>query len=138
MRWHDPVLTWDPSAWGMIDMVYLHSHQVWRPDLMLTNHNIDSTINFASKDQTLVRVHAAQATHSDLKLFNVEWSPYINFKVNHDFDLTSYPIDTQNVKIRIESWMSLQNKGGIKLAKLSEASSLFKTNIIDNSKLDDR
>jgi len=34
--------------------------------------------------------------------------------------------------------MSLQNKGGVKLAKLSEASSKFEKDIIDNSLPDDR
>lgn len=89
---------------------------------MLTNHTVASTINFSSKDQQLVRVYANNAPHSDLQLFNIEWSPYIKLDVHHDFDLTTYPIDTQEIKIRIDPWMSLQNRGGIRLAKLTEAS----------------
>jgi hypothetical protein len=75
MRWFDPVLTWDPAFWGSIDMVYLYSEQVWRPDLMITNHTVSNSINFASKDHQLVRVHATKSPHSDLQLFNIEWSP---------------------------------------------------------------
>ena len=60
---------------GLIDMVYLYSKQVWRPDLMLTNHTVSSSINFASKDDQLVRINATRSVHSDLQLFNIEWSP---------------------------------------------------------------
>ena len=119
MRWYDPVLTWDPAEWGLVDMVQVQSNQVWRPDLMLTNHSDAPSVDFASKDRQLVRVNAIRAAHSDLQLFNIEWSPQIKFMVHHEFDLSTYPVDIQTVNIRIESWMSLENKGGIKLVKFS-------------------
>lgn len=42
------------------------------------------------------------------------------------------------VKIRIDPWMSLQNRGGVKLVKLTEASSFLKEDIKDATKADDR
>jgi len=87
LRWMDQGLTWDSSEWGYIEVVYFNSNQVWKPDLMKTNHVNELTVDFPAKVQQLVRVWADRSFSSDLKRFNVEWTPYLKFEVHHQYNL---------------------------------------------------
>lgn len=83
LRWHDKGLTWDPNSWAGIDMVYLKSTDIWKPDLLITNQTNWENQNFGNVDNNLVRVWAERSSESDLGLFNVEWSPNLSFEVYH-------------------------------------------------------
>jgi hypothetical protein len=46
---------------------------------------------------------------NDLRIYHdgtVYWSRIGTIKVAHNFDLTKYPSDTQNVTIQVESWIN--------------------------------
>jgi len=81
LRWFDKNLTWNPNQWAGIDMVYLKPDLVWTADLLITNMTNWETTNFKNTDQNLVRVWADRALNSDIEIFNIEWSPQINFEV---------------------------------------------------------
>lgn len=75
LRWMDQSLTWDPAEWAGINMVYMSSKHVWKPDFMITNQNNASSINIGKYDDTMVRVWADRSSSSDLEQFNIEWAP---------------------------------------------------------------
>lgn len=87
-RWYDHRLTWDPSLWGGIELIYLSNHQIWLPDLTITNHTDrrDQDYNTA---EFLVRVSAVRSEKNDVleNIFNVEYSPVVSFEVAHPFDM---------------------------------------------------
>jgi len=109
MRWQAINLTWDPTDWAGIHMVYISPDQIWRPDLLFSNQTNFEFVNNTMNDLNLVRVWASNAKTSDLLPYNVEYSPYVKFEVHHEFDLNFYPVDTQVIDIRIDSWMTIQN-----------------------------
>jgi len=77
----------------------------------------------------MVRIWAVKSFSSDLREFNIEWSPAFIITINHEYDLTYYPVDTQDILIKIESWMSIEGRGQIQLMKFSEANSLYKNDV---------
>lgn len=135
LRWLDPDLTWNPAEWDDIDMIYLDVEQLWKPDLIITNMVNWETYNFAKTDSTLIRVYAERSLSSDLQLFNVEWDPVVTFETWHKFDMTNYPLDTQNVKVKVESWMSVKNIGYVELRQLKDATSKWPETMVFNERL---
>jgi len=77
----------------------------------------------------MVRVWAEKSPNSDLRIFNIEWTPSLTLKVVHEFDLTYYPLDIQTILVKIESWMSIEGHGQIQIMKYSQANSLFKNDV---------
>lgn len=69
LRWMDRNLTWNPSDWGDIDMIYVLPDKVWLPDLMITNQTNWETVNFTQikSSYQLIRVWANKAFSSDLQ-----------------------------------------------------------------------
>lgn len=98
---------------------------------MITNMNNQNSINVGKIDDTLVRIWADRASSNDVidNPQNIEWSPYIKFEVVHDFDLTSQPVDLQQIDIRIDSWMSLPSHGGVKIVKFKEANTQTESDV---------
>lgn len=97
--------------------------------MLFTNHVNDRTIDFPFTDNARLRVWSERASHSNLELFNVEWTPYVKIDAHHTFDLTEYPLDTQTIKIRIDSWMSQSERGRVALKKLKYANENVTTDI---------
>lgn len=71
----------------------------------------------------LCRIHAVRSPQSDIELYNVEYSPIINYVVYHSYDMLLFPVDTQNIVIAWESWMTVSTIGQIRLRSLKEAAS---------------
>lgn len=57
---------------------------IWKPDLKIYNEmSTDNKEYMFSDNSGLVRVWAEKSKMSDLKVFNMEWSPYYNLQVFH-------------------------------------------------------
>ena len=125
-HWMDPRLTWNPQEWAGIDLIYLESKDVWRPDTYITNQNNWENYNIAAIDNQLVRVWAARSNlnnkNTDDHTFNVDWSPMLTFDLIHKFKMETFPIDVQEIKMNLESWFTLEQMGGIEILNLNLAS----------------
>jgi len=117
----------------------MNSTEIWKPDLYIINQVNFETYNIAATDQQLVRVWADKSTINDIpkSKVNIDWSPFISYDVHHTFNMTHYPLDVQNIQIKLESWMSLPPLAGIRLYDLKDISSQW-TSIGYNEDLDDK
>jgi len=84
IRWHDWRLTWNPSDWAGINMIYLPISMIWKPDLKIYNEMSTDNKEFLFSDQSgLARIWAEKSAMSDIKPFNIDWSPHFNLQVFH-------------------------------------------------------
>ena len=92
--WHDERLIWNPEDYGGIKKIRVNSDPeagmyLWTPDISIYERdNQDSTYSLSQIE-------------SD---GNVYWSRLNNFRMNLNFDLNSYPFDTQYITMTLESW----------------------------------
>mmetsp|Transcript_19232 Transcript_19232/g.15786 ORF Transcript_19232/g.15786 Transcript_19232/m.15786 type:complete len:181 (+) Transcript_19232:237-779(+) len=121
-RWLDWRLTWEPSEWAGIDMMYLPLSKIWKPDIIILNEMKSENREYLNSENNIVRVWANKSPTSKLWLFNVEWSPMFNLEVYHQYSLTYYPMDKQNVIIDIYPWMTLDGWGINRMHLMSENS----------------
>jgi len=102
---------------------------IWMPDLSITNMTNWETVNFTHTvlGEYQVRIWADKSFFSDVvgKEFNIEYTPIITFQVYHEFFMNNYPIDKQEIKIRVDSWMSIENRGHVVPQKLRDAASTY-------------
>ena len=98
----DNRLTWNPQDWAGVDMIYMNSQDIWKPDLHIVNQVNWETQYITDIDKQLVRAWAERANINDITTkhkVNVEWVPVISFEVFHKFNLTNFPLDTQTIQI---------------------------------------
>ena len=117
LHWFEPRLTWIAQEWAGIDLVYMNSSELWKPDIYIINQVNWETYNIATNDNQLVRLWADRSNINDLTTHNVniDWSPKLSFELHHPFfDMQNFPLDDQWIDIILESWMSLPSLAKVK------------------------
>jgi len=102
LAWMDKRLTWNPQDWAGIELVYMNSQEIWKPDIHVVNQVNWENHNIGASDNQLVRVWADRANLNDITTthkVNVEWVPVITFDVFHKFYMDRFPLDEQIIQI---------------------------------------
>jgi hypothetical protein len=92
--WHDARLMWDPADYGHVEKIRVSTdpeadYFVWKPDVCIYERNSQEY------EYTL-----AQVTYDG----NVYWSSIGTFQISVNFQMNSFPFDTQEIRMTLESW----------------------------------
>ncbi|KAH9389978.1 D-arabinose 1-dehydrogenase (NAD(P)(+)) [Tyrophagus putrescentiae] len=91
-EWTDYKLKWDPEEYGGVSELYVPAEQIWLPDLVLYN-NADGNYEIVIMTKAIV--------HFDGR---VEWNPPSIYKSSCHIDITYFPFDYQECKMKFGSW----------------------------------
>ncbi|XP_036055379.1 neuronal acetylcholine receptor subunit alpha-2 [Onychomys torridus] len=91
-EWNDYKLRWDPAEFANITSLRVPSEMIWIPDIVLYN-NADG--EFAVTHMTKAHVFFTGAVH---------WVPPAIYKSSCSIDVTFFPFDQQNCKMKFGSW----------------------------------
>ncbi|XP_046555055.1 acetylcholine receptor subunit alpha-like [Haliotis rubra] len=95
ITWYDEWFVWNISDHANIEKIYLPLHQVWKPDLAVSNTVED--FRFLSDTEGLVSV---------TKTGFVSWSQTMRQITKCPMDMSKFPIDTQTCRLNIVQWVS--------------------------------
>ncbi|XP_062862781.1 neuronal acetylcholine receptor subunit alpha-2a [Trichomycterus rosablanca] len=91
-EWNDYKLQWEPSDYDNVTSIRVPSELIWVPDIVLYN-NADG--EFAVTHMTKAHLfHTGQ----------VRWVPPAIYKSSCSIDVTFFPFDQQNCKMKFGSW----------------------------------
>uniref|UniRef100_G3U3T3 Cholinergic receptor nicotinic alpha 2 subunit n=1 Tax=Loxodonta africana TaxID=9785 RepID=G3U3T3_LOXAF len=91
-EWSDYKLRWNPADFGNVTSLRVPSEMIWTPDIVLYNN----------ADGEFVVTHMTKA-----HLFStgtVHWVPPAIYKSSCSIDVTFFPFDQQNCKMKFGSW----------------------------------
>ncbi|XP_028908520.1 neuronal acetylcholine receptor subunit alpha-2 isoform X2 [Ornithorhynchus anatinus] len=91
-EWQDYKLRWDPSAFDNVTTLRVPADMIWIPDIVLYN-NADG--EFAVTHMTKAQLSASGT---------VRWAPPAIYKSSCSIDVTHFPFDQQNCKMKFGSW----------------------------------
>nr|XP_017193434.2 neuronal acetylcholine receptor subunit alpha-2 isoform X1 [Oryctolagus cuniculus] len=91
-EWSDYKLRWNPADFGNITSLRVPSEMIWIPDLVLYN-NADG--EFAVTHMTKAHLLFTGTVH---------WVPPAIYKSSCSIDVTFFPFDQQNCKMKFGSW----------------------------------
>lgn len=94
MKWKDEQLRWRPDEFGGIAEIRVHTEEIFKPDVTLTN-SVDPV--------NLIR----SSTHSDAMLSSegeIDWYPQLTMKTICPAELTEWPFDEQTCLFNFGSW----------------------------------
>ncbi|KAM4836941.1 neuronal acetylcholine receptor subunit alpha-2 [Thomomys bottae] len=91
-EWNDYKLRWNPADFGNITSLRVPSEMIWIPDIVLYN-NADG--EFAVTHMTKAHVSSTGTVH---------WAPPAIYKSSCSIDVTFFPFDQQNCKMKFGSW----------------------------------
>ncbi|XP_010621798.1 neuronal acetylcholine receptor subunit alpha-2 isoform X2 [Fukomys damarensis] len=91
-EWNDYKLRWNPADFGNITSLRVPSEMIWIPDIVLYN-NADG--EFAVTHMTKAHLFSSGAVH---------WVPPAIYKSSCSIDVTFFPFDQQNCKMKFGSW----------------------------------
>ncbi|XP_045687499.1 neuronal acetylcholine receptor subunit alpha-2 isoform X2 [Phyllostomus hastatus] len=91
-EWSDHKLRWNPSEFGNITSLRVPSEMIWIPDIVLYN-NADG--EFVVNHMTKALVFSTGTVH---------WVPPAIYKSSCSIDVTFFPFDQQNCKMKFGSW----------------------------------
>ncbi|XP_032186740.1 neuronal acetylcholine receptor subunit alpha-2 [Mustela erminea] len=91
-EWNDYKLHWNPADFGNITSLRVPSEMIWIPDIVLYN-NADG--EFAVTHMTKAHVFSTGTVH---------WVPPAIYKSSCSIDVTFFPFDQQNCKMKFGSW----------------------------------
>ncbi|XP_015785554.1 acetylcholine receptor subunit alpha-like [Tetranychus urticae] len=91
-KWYDYNLSWDPEAYGGVNLMNVPAENIWQPDLILFN-NADG--NFEPTLITKALVHYTG---------EVVWEPPALYKVTCQIDVEWFPFDVQSCLMKFGSW----------------------------------
>ncbi|XP_069786755.1 neuronal acetylcholine receptor subunit alpha-2-like [Narcine bancroftii] len=97
-EWFDYKLTWDPRDFDNITSIRVPSEMIWTPDIVLYN-NADG--EFAVTHMTKAHVFSAG---------RIQWVPPAIYKSSCSIDVTFFPFDQQNCKMKFGSWSHDKSK----------------------------
>ncbi|XP_032881979.1 neuronal acetylcholine receptor subunit alpha-2-like [Amblyraja radiata] len=97
-EWFDYKLTWDPGEFDNITSIRVPSEMIWIPDIVLYN-NADG--EFAVTHMTKAHLFSAG---------RVQWIPPAIYKSSCNIDVTFFPFDQQNCKMKFGSWTHDKSK----------------------------
>uniref|UniRef100_A0A8C0WQB5 Neuronal acetylcholine receptor subunit alpha-2 n=2 Tax=Castor canadensis TaxID=51338 RepID=A0A8C0WQB5_CASCN len=91
-EWNDYKLRWNPVDFGNITSLRVPSEMIWIPDIVLYN-NADG--EFAVTHMTKAHLFSTGTVH---------WVPPAIYKSSCSIDVTFFPFDQQNCKMKFGSW----------------------------------
>ncbi|XP_074203743.1 neuronal acetylcholine receptor subunit alpha-4 isoform X2 [Camelus bactrianus] len=91
-EWHDYKLRWDPADYENVTSIRIPSELIWRPDIVLYNN--------ADGDFAVTHLTKAHLFHDG----RVQWAPPAIYKSSCSIDVTFFPFDQQNCKMKFGSW----------------------------------
>ncbi|XP_043551199.1 neuronal acetylcholine receptor subunit alpha-2 isoform X1 [Chiloscyllium plagiosum] len=97
-EWYDYKLTWDPAEFDNVTSIRVPSEMIWIPDIVLYN-NADG--EFAVTHMTKAHLFSTG---------QVQWVPPAIYKSSCSIDVTFFPFDQQNCKMKFGSWTHDKSK----------------------------
>ncbi|XP_012580272.1 PREDICTED: neuronal acetylcholine receptor subunit alpha-2 isoform X2 [Condylura cristata] len=91
-EWNDYKLRWNPADFGNITSLRVPAEMIWIPDIVLYN-NADG--EFAVTHLTKAHLFSTGTVH---------WTPPAIYKSSCSIDVTFFPFDQQNCKMKFGSW----------------------------------
>ncbi|EPY87809.1 cholinergic receptor, nicotinic, alpha 4 [Camelus ferus] len=85
-------LRWDPADYENVTSIRIPSELIWRPDIVLYNN--------ADGDFAVTHLTKAHLFHDG----RVQWAPPAIYKSSCSIDVTFFPFDQQNCKMKFGSW----------------------------------
>ncbi|KAK6306897.1 hypothetical protein J4Q44_G00220450 [Coregonus suidteri] len=91
-EWSDYKLRWRPSDYDNVTSIRVPSELIWLPDIVLYNN--------ADGEFAVTHMTKAHLFHSG----DVRWVPPAIYKSSCSIDVTFFPFDQQNCKMKFGSW----------------------------------
>ncbi|XP_035243187.1 neuronal acetylcholine receptor subunit alpha-4-like [Anguilla anguilla] len=91
-EWNDYKLRWNPQEYENVTSVRIPSELIWRPDIVLYNN--------ADGDFAVTHLTKAHLFHDG----RIKWVPPAIYKSSCSIDVTFFPFDQQNCKMKFGSW----------------------------------
>ncbi|XP_038865164.1 neuronal acetylcholine receptor subunit alpha-2-like [Salvelinus namaycush] len=91
-EWSDYKLRWRPSDYDNVTSIRVPSELIWVPDIVLYNN--------ADGEFSVTHMTKAHLFHSG----HVRWVPPAIYKSSCSIDVTFFPFDQQNCKMKFGSW----------------------------------
>ncbi|XP_053399145.1 neuronal acetylcholine receptor subunit alpha-3-like [Mercenaria mercenaria] len=93
ITWYDEFLKWTPSDYGDIDYYHWPQGDIWKPDVALKN----SFLEYKELGVSSLNVYVDSTGH-------VEWYPFQVFQSTCSVDITYFPFDVQECKLKFVAW----------------------------------
>ncbi|XP_036386552.1 neuronal acetylcholine receptor subunit alpha-4-like [Megalops cyprinoides] len=91
-EWNDYKLRWNPQEYENVTSIRIPSELIWRPDIVLYNN--------ADGDFAVTHLTKAHLFHDG----RIKWVPPAIYKSSCSIDVTFFPFDQQNCKMKFGSW----------------------------------
>ncbi|KAM6976998.1 LOW QUALITY PROTEIN: neuronal acetylcholine receptor subunit alpha-4-like [Aplochiton taeniatus] len=91
-EWNDYKLRWNPADYENVTSIRIPSEIIWRPDIVLYNN--------ADGDFAVTHLTKAHLFHDG----RIKWTPPAIYKSSCSIDVTFFPFDQQNCKMKFGSW----------------------------------
>ncbi|XP_016150842.1 neuronal acetylcholine receptor subunit alpha-2-like [Sinocyclocheilus grahami] len=91
-EWNDYKLRWNPEEYENVTSIRIPSEIIWRPDIVLYNN--------ADGDFAVTHLTKAQVFYNGW----IKWKPPAIYKSSCSIDVTFFPFDQQNCKMKFGSW----------------------------------
>ncbi|XP_063063737.1 neuronal acetylcholine receptor subunit alpha-2-like [Engraulis encrasicolus] len=91
-EWNDYKLRWNPDEYENVTSIRIPSEIIWRPDIVLYNN--------ADGDFAVTHLTKAQLFYDG----RIKWMPPAIYKSSCSIDVTFFPFDQQNCKMKFGSW----------------------------------
>ncbi|CAL8316203.1 unnamed protein product [Merluccius merluccius] len=91
-EWNDYKLSWKPSDYDNVTSIRVPSELIWVPDIVLYNN--------ADGEFAVTHMTKAHLFHTG----KVRWVPPAIYKSSCSIDVTFFPFDQQNCKMKFGSW----------------------------------
>ncbi|XP_075454732.1 neuronal acetylcholine receptor subunit alpha-2 isoform X1 [Ascaphus truei] len=91
-EWNDYKLRWNPADYDNVTSIRVPSEMIWIPDIVLYNN--------ADGEFAITHMTKAHLFHTG----KVKWIPPAIYKSSCSIDVTFFPFDQQNCKMKFGSW----------------------------------
>uniref|UniRef100_A0A8C5MMW0 Cholinergic receptor nicotinic alpha 2 subunit n=1 Tax=Leptobrachium leishanense TaxID=445787 RepID=A0A8C5MMW0_9ANUR len=92
VEWNDYKLRWNPADYDNVTSIRVPSEMIWIPDIVLYNN--------ADGEFAITHMTKAHLFHNG----KVQWVPPAIYKSSCSIDVTFFPFDQQNCKMKFGSW----------------------------------
>ncbi|KAI8494731.1 hypothetical protein Bbelb_273360 [Branchiostoma belcheri] len=118
LYWVDEYLTWNASEHGGVDSLTIHSSDIWRPDIFLSQQ----------VSRNIAETYGVLGTVTDLSVTSTGQVSYLTpaiFTSACPVDITRFPFDRQNCVLEFGSWIYTGSQLNISLIKSSADTSTY-------------